>query len=86
MGGNTGQTNEAWFTEATTLGPNGLPLSTRVYYCAPATGGAATCMQADMIEGGAAGAPAGGGAAPAPAPAPAPMPDEGGEEGGGEME
>mgnify|MGYP003572184700 FL=1 len=88
QGGNTAQTNEAWFTEATTLGPRGLPLSTRVYYCAPASGGAATCMEAEMIENASAGAPEGG-APPAAEPEVAPEPEaeaEGEGEGEGEME
>jgi len=69
QGGNTSMTNEAWFTETTGLGPL-LPFSTRVYYCpAPGSGGAATCIEAEMVEEAQPAPPAA--AAPAPAPAPA---------------
>jgi hypothetical protein len=84
QGGNTAQTNEAWFTENTGL--PGLAFSTRVFYCPPmGSGGAATCTEAEYVEnapaaaGGAAPAPAPA-PSPAPAPAPTPAPDEGGGE------
>ena len=76
QGGNTSKTNGAWFTEITGLG-RFLPFSTRVYYCPPmGTGGASTCMEAEMIEGAQPAAPAAGGAAE-PAPEPAPEGSEG---------
>lgn len=87
QGGNTAQTNDAWFTEVTALPlgpPPGIALSTRVYYCPPATGGAATCMEAEMIENASAGS--GGGAAAAPAPAPAAEAEAAGEAAGAETE
>ncbi len=81
-GGNTAMANDAWFTEITALPlgpPPGLALSTRVYYCPPTTGGAATCMEAEMIENASAGS---GGAAAAPAAAPAAEAEKAGEEAG----
>lgn len=67
-GGNTARTNDAWFTEITGLG-SFIPFSSRVYYCPPTSGGAATCMEAEMIENANPGPQSGGTAAPAPAPA-----------------
>jgi len=91
QGGNTVQTNEAWFTEYTGLGPQGLIFSTRVYYCPPmCSGGASTCMEAEMIDNAPAAAPGGAGAPPpaggppagGPPPAAPPPPPPAGEGGG----
>lgn len=75
MGGDSAMANDAWFTETTGLGPF-LTFSTRVYYCPPmGTGGASTCMEAEMIESGQPAAPAatsaGATAAPTESGAPA---------------
>jgi hypothetical protein len=82
QGGNTSMTNEAWFAEHIGLGPM-LIFSSHVYYCPPmGSGGASTCMEAEMIENAPAAA-AGAPAAPAPPPtAPPPPPPAGGPEGG----
>lgn len=85
-GGNTGMANDAWFTEVTALPmgpPPGLALSTRVYYCPPTTGGAATCMEAEMIENASAGS---GGTAATPTAAPAAEAEKAGAEAGAETE
>jgi hypothetical protein len=85
QGGNTSHTNDAWFSEITTIPlgpPPGLILSSRVYYCPPTSGGAATCQEAEMIENANPGTGGGGGGEAAPAPAPAPAPAEGGGGGG----
>lgn len=48
-GGNSTSSNDNWFTEIT-----GFPLmliwDARVYYCPATTGGAATCIEAEMID------------------------------------
>ena len=68
-GGNTGMVNDAWFTDVTTIPLPMAPLiiSARVYYCPAASGGAATCMEAEMIENANPGSGGGGEAAPAAA-------------------
>jgi hypothetical protein len=78
-GGNSTMANDAWFTQTTGLGPF-LVLSSKVYYCPPmGSGGASTCMEAEMIESGQPAAPAGGGMSEAPPPAPAEDTGMGGE-------
>lgn len=80
MGGESVMANDAWFTETTGLGPF-LPFSSRVYYCPPmGSGGASTCMEAEMIESGQPAAPAG----PAAEPTAAPMEESGAPGGEGE--
>ena len=71
MGENSAQSNGAWWVEGTGLN-RFLLFSSKVYYCPPASGGAATCMEAEMIESASAGAGGGGDAT-------------GGDMGGGDM-
>ena len=50
MGGNTGQTGEAWYVKTTGMG--GLIFSSKVFYCQqPNTAGPAQCKEAKMVEG-----------------------------------
>ena len=50
MGGNTGQTGEAWYVKTTGMG--GLIFSSKVFYCPqPNTAGPAQCKEAKMVEG-----------------------------------
>jgi hypothetical protein len=44
----TNETGEAWYTEAT--GFFGMTWGSKVWYCPPPSGGAATCKQAKMVE------------------------------------
>ncbi|MFH1132850.1 MAG: hypothetical protein V1754_16065 [Pseudomonadota bacterium] len=61
-GGNTGMSNDVWFAEGTGLNQM-FVWSSKVYYCPPMAGGAATCTEAKMLEEG--GTSGGGGQAPA---------------------
>ena len=43
----TNATGEAWYTEA--IGFVGITWGSRVWYCPPPSGGAATCKEAKMV-------------------------------------
>ena len=48
MGGNTGETGEAWYVKTTGL--FGLAFSSKVFYCPAPASGPAQCKEAKLVE------------------------------------